>query len=97
MGVELEIRTPDGGRAGAGDVGEVAVRGPNVMGAYWNKPEQTAAALRDGWYHTGDLGFMDEHGYVRVTGNCARNSKYSSPCAKGRPSKASQPGWSVGT
>jgi long-chain acyl-CoA synthetase len=64
VGVEVEIRTPDGGRAGAGEVGEVAVRGPNVMGAYWNKPDQTAAVLRDGWYHTGDLGYMDEHAFV---------------------------------
>jgi long-chain acyl-CoA synthetase len=34
------------------------------MGAYWNKPEQTAAALTDGWYHTGDLGYMDDHAFV---------------------------------
>jgi long-chain acyl-CoA synthetase len=64
VGVDVEIRTPDGARAAAGEVGEVVVRGPNVMGAYWNKPEQTAAALVDGWYHTGDLGYMDEHAYV---------------------------------
>jgi len=47
-----------------GEVGEVAVRGPNVMAGYWQKPEQTAAVLVDGWYHTGDLGSMDQHGYV---------------------------------
>jgi long-chain acyl-CoA synthetase len=64
VGVEIEIRLDDGARAAAGEVGEVAVRGPNVMGAYWNKPDQTAAVLRDGWYHTGDLGYMDEHAFV---------------------------------
>ena len=64
VGVDVEIRTPDGARAAVGEVGEVVVRGPNVMGAYWDKPAQTAAALVDGWYHTGDLGFMDEHAYV---------------------------------
>jgi long-chain acyl-CoA synthetase len=64
VGVDVEIRLPDGTRAATGEVGEVAVRGPNVMGAYWNKPEQTAAALVDGWYHTGDLGYMDERAYV---------------------------------
>jgi long-chain acyl-CoA synthetase len=48
----------------AGDVGEVLVRGANVMTGYWNKPEQTAAAMAGGWYHTGDLGYMDEQGYV---------------------------------
>jgi long-chain acyl-CoA synthetase len=64
VGVDVEIRLPDGGCAAVGEVGEVAVRGPNVMGAYWNKPEQTAAALRDGWYHTGDLGYMDDEAFV---------------------------------
>jgi long-chain acyl-CoA synthetase len=64
VGVDAEIRAADGSRAAAGEVGEVVVRGPNVMGAYWNKPDQTAAVLRDGWYSTGDLGRMDEEGYV---------------------------------
>jgi len=40
------------------------VRGPNVMGAYWNKPDQTAGVLRDGWYLTGDLGYMDDQAFV---------------------------------
>src|SRR3954468_2005103 len=64
VGVDVEIRLDDGGRAGVGEVGEVVVRGPNVMGGYWNKPEQTAAAMRDGWYHTGDLGYMDDEAFV---------------------------------
>src|SRR3954469_569392 len=64
VGVDVEIRRADDSPAGAGEVGEVAVRGPNVMGAYWNKPDQTAAVLRDGWYLTGDLGYMDEHAFV---------------------------------
>lgn len=45
---------------------EVAVRGPNVMLGYWNKPEQTAAVLRGGWMHTGDGGRMDEDGYLFI-------------------------------
>ena len=64
VGVDVEIRTADGSPAGAGEVGEVAVRGPNVMGAYWNKPDQTAGVLRDGWYLTGDLGYMDDQAFV---------------------------------
>jgi long-chain acyl-CoA synthetase len=64
VGVDVDIRRDDGSSCDAGEVGEVAVRGPNVMGAYWNKPDQTAAALRDGWYHTGDLGYMDEQAFV---------------------------------
>src|SRR3954451_13211771 len=64
VGVDVEIRTADGAPAAAGEVGEVAVRGPNVMGAYWNKPDQTAAVLRDGWYLTGDLGYTDDQAFV---------------------------------
>jgi long-chain acyl-CoA synthetase len=64
VGVDVEVRLEDGGGAAVGEVGEVVVRGPNVMGAYWNKPKQTAAALRDGWYHTGDLGYMDDEAFV---------------------------------
>src|SRR5882672_8934341 len=47
-----------------GVVGEVVVRGGNVMLGYWNKPAETAEALRGGWMHTGDGGYMDERGYV---------------------------------
>lgn len=49
-----------------GEVGEVVVRGPQVMMGYWNNPERTADALRDGWLHTGDLGTCDEKGFFRI-------------------------------
>jgi long-chain acyl-CoA synthetase len=49
-----------------GTVGEVCVRGANVMLGYWNKPEQTAEALRGGWMHSGDGGYMDEEGFVYI-------------------------------
>ena len=55
---------PDGTRLPTGEVGEVAIRGPNVMAGYWNKPAETAAALVDGWYRSGDLGYQDDEGYV---------------------------------
>jgi long-chain acyl-CoA synthetase len=64
VGVDVEVRTAEGARAAVGEVGEVMVRGPNVMGAYWNKPRETADALVDGWYRTGDLGSMDEEAFV---------------------------------
>lgn len=50
----------------AGTVGEICVRGSNVMQGYWNKPDETAATLVDGWMHTGDGGYLDESGYVFV-------------------------------
>jgi len=49
-----------------GAVGEIRVRGPNTMLGYWNKPQETKAALRDGWVHTGDAGRMDEEGFVYI-------------------------------
>lgn len=51
-----------------GAVGEIAVRSPRVMAGYWRRPEETARVLRDGWYHTGDLGSMDAEGYLTVVG-----------------------------
>ncbi|SEK16426.1 MULTISPECIES: long-chain-fatty-acid--CoA ligase [unclassified Variovorax] len=64
--MEVRIVDADGSEAPRGTVGEVAVRGPNVMQGYWNKPEQTAAALRDGWMHTGDGAYMDDDGFIFV-------------------------------
>jgi acyl-CoA synthetase (AMP-forming)/AMP-acid ligase II len=64
VGVDVAIAGADGMERPIGEVGEVVIRGPNVMAGYWNKPEQTAAALADGWYRTGDLGYMDEEAYV---------------------------------
>ena len=49
-----------------GETGELVVRGPQVMKGYWNKPEETARALRDGWLHTGDIAKMDEDGYFFI-------------------------------
>jgi long-chain acyl-CoA synthetase len=49
-----------------GEVGEIVIRGPNVMKGYWNRPEATAEAIRDGWFHTGDLARVDEDGYFYI-------------------------------
>ncbi len=49
-----------------GEIGELAVKGPQVMKGYWNRPEETATVLHDGWFLTGDIGKMDEHGYFYI-------------------------------
>ncbi|SFO47864.1 Acyl-CoA synthetase (AMP-forming)/AMP-acid ligase II [Variovorax sp. PDC80] len=64
--MEVRILDPEGIEVPRGTVGEVAVRGPNVMQGYWGKPEQTAAAVREGWMHTGDGAWMDDGGYIYV-------------------------------
>jgi acyl-CoA synthetase (AMP-forming)/AMP-acid ligase II len=64
----VEVRIVDAGdnEVPSGEVGEIVVRGDNVMLGYWNRPLDTAAAVRDGWMHTGDGGRMDENGYVFI-------------------------------
>ncbi|HUP09721.1 MAG TPA: long-chain-fatty-acid--CoA ligase [Caldimonas sp.] len=64
--VELRIVDSDGHEVPRGTVGEVVVRGPNVMQGYWNKPEQTAQAIRNGWMHTGDGAWMDDDGFIFI-------------------------------
>lgn len=63
---ELTIIGDDGQVLPANAVGEIAVRGGNVMQGYWNRPQETAATLRCGWMHTGDAGYLDEDGYLYV-------------------------------
>lgn len=66
-GVELQIRDPETDRElPPGTLGEVCVRGPNIMLGYWNRPEASAEALRGGWYRSGDLGRIDRGGYLFV-------------------------------
>ncbi len=63
-GIEVQIAEPDG----ATGVGEVIARGRNVMAGYWENPEATADAIRDGWFHTGDLGRFDAEGNLYLVG-----------------------------
>lgn len=62
--LDVEVRRPDGSVADDDEVGEIVVRGDTVMTGYWNAPEATAAVLRDGWYHTGDMARRDRDGYL---------------------------------
>lgn len=63
-GVEVRVIGDDGQECGPGEVGEVVVRGPNVMAGYWNKPKQTAEVLDENGYRTGDVGYVDDQAYL---------------------------------
>lgn len=64
---DCEILSQETGEpARPGEIGEIAVKGPQIMRGYWNRPEDTAATLKDGWLLTGDMGYMDEEGFFYI-------------------------------
>ena len=63
-GVEVEVRDHLGEVLGPGEIGELWIRGPNIMLGYWNWPQATKEALVDGWYRSGDAAYADEHGFL---------------------------------
>jgi long-chain acyl-CoA synthetase len=64
--VDVQVVDEDGRALPAGEVGELWIRGPNIVKGYWNKPEATAATITDGWLHSGDLARVDEEGFVYI-------------------------------
>lgn len=67
-GVEVRITGPDGQVLPQGEAGSIEVRGPNVFKGYWRLPEKTAEEFRDGWFITGDMGAVDDQGYLSILG-----------------------------
>jgi long-chain acyl-CoA synthetase len=65
-GVTIRIERPDGTEAVTGEDGEICVSSPTLMTGYWNDPAATAAAIRDGWFHTGDIGHLDADGFLYI-------------------------------
>ena len=63
---DIMVADEAGNEVGVGELGEVCMRGPNVVKGYWNKPEATAATFRDGWLHSGDIGRLDEEGFLYI-------------------------------
>ncbi|EKZ98462.1 long-chain fatty acid--CoA ligase [Cupriavidus metallidurans] len=66
FGVFVKVVDPNGDEVPRNTIGEIVVRGPNIMQGYWNKPEETRQALRNGWLHTGDGAYMDDAGYLFI-------------------------------
>lgn len=66
-GFEMKVVDADGGKLAPGEVGEIAVRGAGVTAGYYNLPQDTAEAFRNGWFLTGDIGYQDQDGYFFVT------------------------------
>jgi long-chain acyl-CoA synthetase len=67
-GVQMRVVDNNDQEVPTGESGEIAIRGHNVMKRYWQRPEETAAAVRDGWFHTGDIGRVDQDGYFWIVG-----------------------------
>ena len=65
-GVEMKVVDDDGNEVAQGEVGEIVIKGHNVMNGYWNRPEATEETIVDGWLHTGDIGKIDEDGYFFI-------------------------------
>jgi len=70
-GMQVSIQSEDGRELAPGETGEICVCGPAVFAGYYSNPEANAKAFRDGWFRTGDLGHLDEEGFLYITGRAS--------------------------
>jgi acyl-CoA synthetase (AMP-forming)/AMP-acid ligase II len=68
VGAHVKVTRDDGTQCATGEVGEIVARAPSMMSGYFDDPDSTQRAVRDGWYHTEDLGWWDERGYLHLAG-----------------------------
>jgi long-chain acyl-CoA synthetase len=81
---EQKVVDLDTGRAvGPGEVGEICIRGPQIMQGYWQAESETARVICDGWYYSGDVGYVDEQGYVYIVDRAKEHSAQSRPFLPG--------------
>src|SRR3954464_3853857 len=66
QGVEMKLVDDDGNDVPAGEIGEIVIKGHNTMKGYWNRPDATEEAIKDGWFHSGDMGKVDDDGYFFI-------------------------------
>jgi long-chain acyl-CoA synthetase len=65
-GVQVKIFDEEGKEVAQGERGEICIKGHNIMKGYWRKPEATAEAIKDGWFHSGDIGYVDDEGFFFI-------------------------------
>ncbi len=65
-GMSVKIVDKNGNEVPRGKIGEIITKGPHVMAGYWNQPKETERAIRNGWFHTGDLGYVDQNGFIFI-------------------------------
>ncbi len=66
LGVNLSIQDRGGNRLGRNEVGEICARGGNLFTGYWHRPKETESSMHDGWFHTGDIGYLDDDGFLYI-------------------------------
>jgi long-subunit acyl-CoA synthetase (AMP-forming) len=76
MGIDVRVVDPTGKEVETGKTGELVARGANIMRSYWNNPEETKLAFRNGFFRTGDIGYQDANGYFYILGSLEGHDRH---------------------